>query len=219
VRRPTYDDGRECQSGLHGERQSLTDFKLWQAGSWTVSFAERLRYWYLAWFSRPVGERLLYRAIRRQRAGAILEIGVGDAARAARLIQVAGLGRPRAEVRYVAIDPFDLRGEEQGAPLSLKEAHCRLRPTGAQTRLLPGDVYSVLARMANGLGKFDIVVIAACHNDDALARAWFYLPRVVNDQTQFWIEQPADKGGTAYQPLDRAQVAAFTQPAARRKAA
>src|SRR5690242_16064935 len=42
---------------------------------------------YLAYFSKPLGDRLIYRAMIRGRAKTVLEIGIGNGVRACRLIE------------------------------------------------------------------------------------------------------------------------------------
>ena len=52
----------------------------------------RLKYLYLAYLSRPVGDRAIYRTIRRRNVRKILEIGIGTAGRALRMIDLARRG-------------------------------------------------------------------------------------------------------------------------------
>lgn len=176
-----------------------------------MSIASGLRYFYLAWFSHPKSERTIYRQIKRQRTSSILELGMGDCQRSIRMLQVASQGQA---VRYTAIDQFEMRPEQHGAPLSLKEAHRRVRQTNAQSRLLPGDAYTVLSRLANGLGTFDLVVISAHQNDDALARAWFYVPRILHERSVVLVESPASEStASTFRVMPRNEIEALARPA------
>jgi hypothetical protein len=159
--------------------------------------AGRLKYLYLAYFSKPGTDRVIYRVIRRRLVRRILEIGIGQASRARRMIEVAQLGASGEAIRYVAIDPFEARGPEATPGLSLKEAHRLLKPTAAQVQLIPGDPAAALARAANALQNIDLVIISSDYNEQSLADAWFYLPRMLHAGSQVYLEtqapQAADK--------------------------
>src|ERR1700675_14598 len=88
-----------------------------------------LRYLQLAYFSNPAGDRLIYRLIRRRKVRKILEIGIGTASRAVRMIDLARRGVPGEAVRYAAIDLFESRGGDSPSGLSLKDAHRLLKST------------------------------------------------------------------------------------------
>ena len=88
-----------------------------------------LRYLYLAYLSKPIGDRELYRAIRRGSCRRILEIGIGCPDRTMRLVQLS-MRNPGAEpVRYVAVDLFEARGADKPGGLSVKEMHRLLAPS------------------------------------------------------------------------------------------
>ena len=169
--------------------------------------ASYLRYLYLAYFSKPVRERILYRAIRRTRALKILEIGVGDVARTLRMIRLAhGFSNGEA-VRYAAIDLFEARPAADGQKLSLKEAHRLLKPTGAQIQLIPGDPAQALARVANSLPNVDLLLISAAQSDTSLAEAWFYFPRMLHDASRVYREtSDAADGATALEILEAGDI-------------
>jgi hypothetical protein len=147
----------------------------------------RLKYLYLAYLSRPVGDRAIYRTIRRRNVRKILEIGIGTAGRALRMIDLARRGAPGETVRYVAIDMFEGRASSDAPGLSIKEAHRLLKATTAQVQLIPGDPRT-LARAANALQNQDLVIISAEHDDAALAGAWFYLPRMLHADSVVYRE-------------------------------
>ena len=87
--------------------------------------------------------------------------------------------------------------------LSLKAAHSLLTPTGAACAT--GSWRPVLGtgRTANSLLDTDLVVIRADQDSESLERAWFYLPRMLHDNSVVLVEQPGREGqeGT-YRVLD-----------------
>lgn len=149
--------------------------------------ASRLKYLYLAYFSKPACDRVLYRAMARQKVQRILEIGLGDAVRAQRLIGVAHRCCGGEPIRYTAIDLFEARPSGM-LGLPLKDAHKLLKATGAQVQLIPGDPASALARSANALQNTDLVLISALHDEAQLAAAWFYLPRMLHAGSAVYVE-------------------------------
>ncbi len=105
------------------------------------------RHLYLAYFSQPPADRVLYRLIRRRKIQRMVEIGVGVAVRSRRLIQAAQGASRTLRVRYTGIDLFEARDASDAGGLPLKEIYRLLKPTGAQTQLVPGDPFSALARV------------------------------------------------------------------------
>jgi predicted O-methyltransferase YrrM len=176
----------------------------------------RLRYLYLAYFSKPAADRAVYRAIGRLRPQRILEIGIGTGQRAVRMIRLAR--QYQGEVSYTAIDPFESRTEGDG--LSLKAAYRLLRATGARINCVPGDALSALARTANSLAQVELVVVSADQDQASLAQAWFYLPRTLHPQALV-LEEVADvkSGLSVLQAVSRQQVEARSQVGRRRRAA
>lgn len=150
---------------------------------------------YLRFLSRPAGDRPVYRAIAKQRVGTILELGVGTGLRAERLIQLTLPAAPEQKLTYVGVDLFETRRPADGPGLGLKAAHQKLTAAGARVKLLPGDPYSVLARKANELGQIDLLIISADQDAESLARAWFYVPRMLHERTLVFIEERQTAGG------------------------
>lgn len=172
-----------------------------------MRLATTLRYLYLAYFSKPVGERVLYRAIRRTRARRILELGIGDVSRTLRLIGLAERFADGAAVRYAAIDLFEARPAESGGSLTLKEAHRLLKGTLAQIQLIPGEPAKALAQAANSLGKVDLLLISVEQGDAALDGAWFYLPRMLHDGSiVFRDRRDLATGATKPNTLDHVEI-------------
>ncbi len=171
-----------------------------------MSAARLIKYLHFAYLAKPVADRLVYRAIRRTRAGHLVGIGLGSGRLARGMIQLARQYTTRARVQFTGIDLFEAR--PAAAPgLSLKQAHRLLAGTGARLRLVPGDPYSALAQTANSLMDTDLVVIRADQDGAALDRAWFYLPRMLHAQSVVLIERPGAEGREgAYWALDPAAV-------------
>ena len=96
------------------------------------------------------------------------------------------------QFRYTGIDLFESRGADASVGLSLIEAHRMLKATGPNVQLVPGDPFSALARIANSLGRADLVVISADQDESSLRRAWFYIPRILHAGSVVFIEQPSE---------------------------
>jgi hypothetical protein len=188
-----------------------------------------LKYLYLAYFSQPAMDRSLYRAIRRHKVRRILEIGVGPGDRAQRMIGLALRDESAEPVEYTGIDLFESRRDHDGAGVSLKLAHRILSQTAARIRLVPGDVFSALSRTANVLASnTDLIVISADQDPDSLARAWFYVPRMMHDRTLVYREEVAsdetdETGATpaarSLRLVPRQEIDELARPQTRRRAA
>ncbi|MEX2115137.1 MAG: hypothetical protein WD845_18230 [Pirellulales bacterium] len=177
-----------------------------------------LKYLYLAHFSKPVGDRALYQAIRRLPARRILEIGIGSADRTMRLVKLARRSAGREPVRYVAIDLFEGRGPDLPRGLSLKETHRLLAATDVPTQLIPGEAAQVLARAANSLANMDLVLISAQHDVMSLAGGWFYVPRMLHPGSQVFLETRAAEGGTSLRLMPATEIEVLASSARRRAA-
>jgi hypothetical protein len=184
-----------------------------------LRLATRLRYLYLAYFSKPVSERVLYRALRRTGGRKILEIGIGNTARTLRMIHLTQRLAGDETVRYAAIDLFEARPSTDAESLSLKEVHRLLKPTPAQVQLIPGDPAQALARAANSLPNVDVVLICKEHTDAALAGAWFYVPRMLHATSVVFREVPdAATGATTLAVVEPAEIQARAATGRRRAA-
>ncbi len=156
----------------------------------------RLKCLWLTRFSKPAGDRVIYRAIQQQKPRKILEIGMGSTARTLRMLNLAApLGE--GPLRYVAIDLFEARSATQPAGMSLKDAHRFFKSTPAQAQLIPGDP-SALTRVANSLQQMDLVLISSDYDDSSLAGAWFYLPRMLHEGSQVYRELRSGAGGPTH---------------------
>ena len=172
-----------------------------------MKLARLLRYLYLARFSQPSADRTLYRAIWRQPPTRIVELGIGSARRSLRMIELAKRLRPETEtIHYAGIDLFEARPED-AAGLTLKRAHRLLGGTNAKVRLVPGDPAMALKRTANVLLQTDLLVIAADQDRDALARAWFYVPRMLHEGSRVFREERVAGGdGRRFRLMERIEI-------------
>lgn len=182
--------------------------------------SSHLRYAWLAYFSKPAHDRLVYKLVRRRGATRILELGLGTAQRAQRLIGMISETAAVEQIGYTAVDLFELRGAADGPGLSLKLAHRLLATSGARIRLVPGDPYSALSRSANVLGMHDLMIVSADQDPESLARAWFYVPRVLSAEAPVLIEQRTERSdGFEFCELPRSTIERLAAQAAPRRAA
>jgi hypothetical protein len=160
----------------------------------TLSILSKLRLFYLCHLSKPSESRPVYRAIRRYHTRKIVELGIGDGHRALRMIEMAGRVSASSDIHYVGMDPFEGRSESDGKPISLKEIHQRLRATGVRVQLVPGNPPESLMRLANSLGKIDMLIVPAELDSSSYARIWFFVPRMLHERTQVFVESRLPDG-------------------------
>lgn len=141
--------------------------------------------------AKPVEDRLIYKKIKKQSVKSIVEIGMGDGNRSEKMIQVCQKFSSDQQVRYTGIDLFESRPESE-TQISLLAMHKRLNKTGAKVKLIPGDPESATARVANSLAGTDMILLTCDQQLDELDRFWFYLPRMVHDQSTLLVRE-ADK--------------------------
>jgi predicted O-methyltransferase YrrM len=173
---------------------------------------------WLAYLSQPAGDRVLYRAIRKHRVRRILEIGLSGGRRSLRMIRLAKRYAADAKIRYVGVDLFEDKQETAFPTTSLKSVYRTLRRTGALVHLLPGDPAEALTRSANALPGNELVLISADLNPDSLARAWFYLPRMLSRGAMiFQAEMLGEKSG--WRSVPRIEIERLAARGTRRRAA
>ncbi len=131
-------------------------------------------------------DRTLLKVVKQESFHRIVEIGVGDGDRAERLIKTALGQHDSATVRYTGIDLFEARGAATSC--TLKEIHRRLVAHQVAVRLVPGDAASALPRCANDLRGTDLVVVRNDQDPSSLERAWHFLPRMLHQTSQVWLE-------------------------------
>ncbi|MBN2477071.1 MAG: hypothetical protein JXB62_20860 [Pirellulales bacterium] len=135
------------------------------------------------------------------------------------MIEVACWNRVPSAVRYTAIDLFEARTAVDGPGVSIKKAHRLLSATGARIRLVPGDPFIGLAEAANTLGQVDLIVVSSRLDPRALARAWFYVPRLLHLRSQVFLETSKPAGRQSIRLLDRSEINDLVIAATVRKAA
>lgn len=174
-----------------------------------------LRTIYLCHFSKPVADRELYRTARKQKITSIVEIGLGQMARTRRLLEMVAEKTPLEQVRFAGVDLFEARDPSLPG-VALKQAHNELRPLVGKLQLVPGDVFSALARSANSLAGSDLVIIGSAADAGALAKAWFYLPRMLHDRSIVYLEEPGENGSASrFRLLKRLEIEQLASTAAR----
>lgn len=177
------------------------------------------RIW-LFYFSKPAADRTLYKAISGKVIRSVVEIGIADAARTRRLWDVLAWRRENRPLRYTGIDPFESRPAGQPA-LPLKQAYAELRRDGVQVKLVPGDPQTALHRTANSLTGTDLLIITRNVDASALARAWTWMPRMLNAGTIIFQETVDGRGAPSWRRLSIVEIqqrAATAKEAGRRAA-
>jgi hypothetical protein len=177
-----------------------------------------LKYAYFAHFSKPRAERQLYRLIKRHKVCRIVEIGMGDVNRAAKLIRVAQRYANDGKVFYTGVDWFDARTDDM-PELTLKQAHRYLQTTGAQVRLVPGDPGRSVASVANAHQHTGLLIISPAVTDSMLAPAWFYVPRMLDQASVVLRERTSEAGELSFDVLTTARIVELARPASGRRVA
>lgn len=180
---------------------------------------EALRLWRLSSGKSGRAYRPILRHVRRQRATRILHIGVGDTLAAQRLIRAGLVVAGSGGVEYTGIDLFEMRAAIGLPGVSLKLAHKKLAPLGAKVRLVPGDAFSALGRVANSLAGQQVVVIAGDQDAESLRRAWFYIPRVLGESAAVFVESIDAQGESRFDEVPRDEVIRRSRHATERRAA
>lgn len=170
---------------------------------------------WLTRFSRPAGERPLWRHLLRTPPQRILEVGLGTLVRTERILGLVGPTSAGGPVQYVGIDRFESRTPSDPPGVTLKAAHQRLTAL-AKVQLVPGSADSALARVSNHLGVFDLVLVSADEDPKPLERAWFFVQRLVRPTSTIFVEPSR---GRPWEPLDAAGLEALASRTVQRRAA
>lgn len=174
-------------------------------GARTVSAASRLQYTYLAYLSKPKGERKLYRAIREHQPVRIVELGLRTIERTLHLIQVAQRFAGDQRIEYTGFDMFEARPSTQTA-LPLIVAHRQLKTTGARVKLIPGEPALNLRGAANSISQTDLLLICGSLVETELQDSWHYIPRMLHE-TSLVLQTPAPGArGASLVPLSRQEI-------------
>ena len=153
-----------------------------------MTLLRTLRYAYLSYLSQPAGDRLLWRAVHRERPRSIVQIGMSNRQRTARLLEIALWHQPDQTLRFVGIDLFEGRPEKL-ADLSLRQIHADLKQQPIKVQLVPGDPLSALTRTANAIPGNDLLLVHADQDPDSMREAWFFIPRILHDRSVVFQEQ------------------------------
>ena len=183
-----------------------------------MAAANWFRYAYLAYLSQPKSVRQLYRLVKRHEIRRIVEVGLGDLARSRSLIEVAQRYVGDEKVMHSGLDWFDARPEPM-TPLSLKDAYRALHATSASVRLVPGAPAASLAAVANSHQNTDLILISAAVSSEELQAAWFYVPRMLHQQSMILREHSPSAGEPAFEWLSLSQIAEWAGSAGGRRAA
>jgi hypothetical protein len=208
-------DSRHATDSVRIKRRSFLDSLHRRQRNAKLTGCSLLNYYYLAYCSQPAGQRMLYRHLRRHPCRSIVEVGLGTAERTQRLMRVARRFSSAETIRYTGIDLFEAR-PQPNTGLKLKEAHQRLHVPGFKVQLVPGDPLSALGRMANTLREIDLLVISADQDAESLAKAWYYVPRMLHSQTSvLWERVDTEAQGRGFQVLSRVDVDRLAEASSR----
>jgi hypothetical protein len=166
-----------------------------------------LRYYYLTWFSQPAADRPLYQTVAKRPLRSIVEIGVGNAVRARRLLEMAVKPEHASEpLRYTGIDLFEAR-DKKSPGLTLKEAYAQLKTEHVKLQLLPGDPLAALSRSANSLSGTDVLIISLDQIGESLDQAWRFVPRMLHANSLVYLEREGKKAGeTKFDVISLAEI-------------
>lgn len=166
----------------------------------------------LSFLSKPTEDRQLYRLIKRRGSLRIVELGMGSVDRAESLIRVcqrfANKNHVEAKVYYAGLDWFEERTGDMPA-VSLIDAHRRLKAAGAEVRLMPGGPTAGLPAVANALAGTDLVLVSPMVDEQSLANAAFYLPRMCHAGTQV-LRCESDGETSSWNAISIEEIAAST---------
>lgn len=183
-----------------------------------MAAANWLRFTRLAYFSRPRGNRQLYRMVKCHKICRIVEIGISNLARAESLIEVAQRFAGDQKVWYTGLDMFEARAQGRD-PLALKETYRILRATEANVRLVPGVPRMSLASAANAHQNTDLILIGPDVSENELQGAWFYVPRMLHANSIVLSERHDTDEQISFNSISRTQIAEWaTRDVARRAA-
>jgi hypothetical protein len=177
-----------------------------------ASFLKRL---YLKHFAKPVAERVLFSAIADGSVRQIVEIGLGDCSRAARLIELA-IKCQRGPISYCGIDLFEATPSGKSM-VKFKDAYCKLNVRHCKPKLVPGEPTVALSRCANSLTKTDLLLISNQFDLAGLAPMWMYVPRMLTLTSRVFLQDGA--GEFEQMPTSRINSLAELAVDMRRKSA
>ncbi|MBL8892645.1 MAG: hypothetical protein JNL67_21895 [Planctomycetaceae bacterium] len=148
-------------------------------------------FWQTVWwsyFAQLPEDRVCYRLIQKHKYVSILEIGMEDAVRSERMLQIALRTAGPRVVNFVGIDLFEAHPKADEEQLTLKAAHQLLSGTGARVKLVPGDAHSALSRTANSLKDIELVVIGWDNSPEVMAKCWNLMPRFLAENATILLQ-------------------------------
>jgi hypothetical protein len=149
----------------------------------------------------------------------IAELGVGNGQRALRMIEAAKRTSAPTDVHYVGLDLFEGRADSSGPAVSLKAAYQLLRTTDVRIQLIPGNPSESLMRVANSLGKLDLLIVPGEYDAAEHARLWFFVPRLLHERSLVFVDSALPDGQRFLRlksrpEIDRLAAAGFHRHAA-----
>ena len=150
-------------------------------------------------------DRLLYRAIYRQRPRQLVQVGLGDGTRTMQMLAFAARHAGAEGLAFAGIDLFEARPTNQPG-MTYREAHRQLGSLVDQLSLVPGDPYTALSRAANRLLRTDMLVISAGHDPASLKHGWLYVPRMLHEKSIVLVEERGP-GVSCFRQMDAAEIA------------
>ena len=180
-----------------------------------MSVSSRVQHFWLTHFSKPACDRLLYKLIADGKCCNIVEIGLRDAQRTERILNVALQFHAAEEIRYTGIDRFE--AGDSSRP-SLKDTHRRLRSLEIKATLAPGEPVDALKRVATGgLSNVDLLILSGEFAPQSLGLTWWYVPRMLSAEAVVLVQSPEAHG--TFRPLAQMEIAKFAKSAPKRRAA
>lgn len=154
------------------------------------------KFLYLAHFAKPKCDRAIFRAIKKRQITKIVEVGLRDVNFTTNLLQTSMKYRGDRKITYSGIDLFEARPDSQTS-FSLKDMHKRLSGDELKVRLIPGDPMVGLSRFANTLTGTELMLISSDVDAEAMEQAWFFVPRMLTDDSSVFICSSVDGTPTA----------------------
>ena len=105
-------------------------------------------------------QKSLQKLLKNRPAVSVLELGVGDGSRAPVILESLQSLSPDAEIRYVAVDEFEMAD----GPIKMKDFHQRLRSLNVHPQIFPEPVARGMIRVAHTVGAVDLVLIGIDQN-------------------------------------------------------
>lgn len=99
-------------------------------------------------------DKRLCSRLASQEFSTILEISVDNSARSVSILETITQGKSDTDLRYLAIDQFELGG----SALTLRGFHKQLREVRVKAQLLPMTVEAGLERVLRTIGQVDVIL-------------------------------------------------------------